>query len=107
MFQILEITEIKIGEENKLSAQLGLNLLNNMDLNKYFSGHNLKNIGRKQKYGYARRCAIWMGNFTLDPVVYITVDVKKVMSDPFRARSILVESKYIKRKARPSEQPEA
>ena len=32
---------------------------------KYFSGHNLKNIGKKQGDGYAKKCAIWKGNFTL------------------------------------------
>ena len=29
---------------------------------KYFSGHDLKNIGRKQEGRYVKTCAIWMGN---------------------------------------------
>ena len=35
-------------EENKLMTQLYPSLLNNMDPNKYFSGHNLKNTGRNR-----------------------------------------------------------
>ena len=34
-----------------------------MDPNKYFSGY--KNAGRKQKFGYAKKCAIWTGNFCI------------------------------------------
>ena len=33
-----------------------------MDPNKYFSDYHLKNAGRKQKFGYGKRCAIWTGN---------------------------------------------
>ena len=47
------------GEENKLLP----NLCNNMDPNEYLSGHNLKNTGRKRKFGYTRKYAIWMDNF--------------------------------------------
>ena len=35
------------GVESKLLPQLQLSLPNNMDPNKYFSGYNLKNAGRK------------------------------------------------------------
>ena len=56
--------------------------------NKLFRGHNLKNTGRKQKFGYARKYAILMGNFhlrifTFSPVAYIKVELKKVVSDLF------------------------
>ena len=37
-----------------------------MDLNKYFSGQNLRNTGREQKFGHARKHGIWVGNFCLD-----------------------------------------
>ena len=43
--------------------------------------------------------------FTLSPVAYITVDFKKLVSGPFHASSTLVESKFIKRKTRLSEEP--
>ena len=36
--------------------------------------------------------AIWMGNFTRNPVVYIKVDFKNVGSDLFHAGSALVEN---------------
>ena len=41
--------------------------------------------------------------FTLSPVVYTTVDFKKLVSDPFHASSTVVQSKCIKRKSRLSE----
>ena len=41
-----------------------------MDPNKNVSGHNLKNRGRKQKFGYARKYAIWRCNFYFSPVAY-------------------------------------
>ena len=34
-----------------------------MGPDEYFGGHNPKNIGRKQKAGYAKKRASWMGNF--------------------------------------------
>ena len=34
-----------------------------MGPNKYSSGNNVKNIGRKQKAGYAKKYVIWMRNF--------------------------------------------
>ena len=49
-----------------------------MDPDTYFGDHYPKNIGRKQKFRYVVKHAIWMGNFTSDPVAYITVDSKKV-----------------------------
>ena len=33
-----------------------------MDPDKCFSGYNLKNARRKQKFGYAKKCAIWAEN---------------------------------------------
>ena len=41
--------------------------------------------------------------FTLNPVVYTTVDFKEVVSDEFQADSNLVESECMKRKTRLSE----
>ena len=57
-----------------------------MDLDKYFSGYNLKNAGREQKFGYAKN-----------------VQFKKLEIDLFHAHSALVESESIKRKSRLSE----
>ena len=48
----------KSGEENKLLPKLWVSLSNNMDPDKYFSAYNLKNAGRKQKFGYANKSAI-------------------------------------------------
>ena len=72
-----------------------------MDSDEYFSGQNLKNTGRKQKFGYARKCAIWAGVFLLQ-VVKLTkqFDSENLVSDLFQAGSALVESKSIKRKTR-------
>ena len=39
-----------------------------MDPNKYFSGYNLKNTGRKQKFGYAKNVQFEQEIFTLSPV---------------------------------------
>ena len=62
-----------------------------MDSNKYFNGYNLKNAGRKQKFRYAKKCAIWTRKvFAFSHVTYITVDFKKLVSDLFHARSALV-----------------
>ena len=44
---MLEITEIKVEKKKELLPQNWLSLPNNMGPNKYFSGHNLKNIGSK------------------------------------------------------------
>ena len=66
-----------------------------MDLNKYFSGYNLKSAGRKQKFGFAKNCAREI--FTLSSVAYKTVDFKKLLID------LLVESESTKRKTRLSE----
>ena len=41
--------------------------------------------------------------FTLSPVAYITVDFKKLVSDPFHAGSSVVYSECIKIKTRLSE----
>ena len=43
---------------------------------------------------------------TLSPVVYITVDFKKLVNDLFHLGSTLVESECIKRKRRLPEEPE-
>ena len=71
-----------------------------MDPNEYFSGYNLKKAGRKQKFGYAKKCAIWTENFS---VAYTTADFNKFVSDLFHAGSALVERESIKRKTRLSE----
>ena len=74
MFQILEIAIIKIEKENKLLPQLELGLPDDIYgsysvfriiwiLIKYLSDHNLKNTGRKVKFGYVKNYAVWMGNF--------------------------------------------
>ena len=54
MFRILEIAEIKVGKITNYCLNFNLSLPNNMDLNRYFSVYNLKNGGRKQKFGYAK-----------------------------------------------------
>ena len=71
-----------------------------MDPEKYFGGHNLKNTGKKQQAWYVRKYAIWIGNFTLSPVAYITVDFKKVVSDPCHAGSTLVKKENAPREKR-------
>ena len=43
------------------------------------------------------------GLFTLSPVVYITFDFRKLVSDLFRPGSALVENRSIKRKTRLAE----
>ena len=45
----------------------------------------------------------WQELFTLDLVVYVTVDFKRVVSDHFHAGSTLIESESIKSKMRLSE----
>ena len=49
-------------EEIKLFPQFWLSLPNNVGPDKYLSGHNLKNMGKKQKFDYAKH-VIWMRNF--------------------------------------------
>ena len=71
-----------------------------MGPNKYCNGHNLKNIGRKQKVGYAKTMQSGWEIFTLSSIFHITVDFKKVVSDLFHSGSILAESECIKRKMR-------
>ena len=61
-----------------------------MDPNKYFSGYDLKNAGRKYKFEYAKNCAVWTVSFTLSPVTYITVDFKKLVNDLFYAGSAVI-----------------
>ena len=62
----------KDGEENKSLPQLWLSLPDNMDPDRYFSGYDLKNAGRKQKFGYAKIMFNLDGDvFTLSPVAYI------------------------------------
>ena len=46
------------------------------------------------------------GIFTLSLVAYVTLDLKKLVSDLFHAGSAFVGSKSIKRKTRLSEQPQ-
>ena len=58
-----------------------------MDPNKCFSGHILKNTGRKQKFGYAKNVQFGGKLFTSSPVVYIIVDFMKLVSDLFHAGS--------------------
>ena len=72
-----------------------------MDSNRYFSVYSLKDACMKQKFGYAKRRAIWTGIFYFKSCsVHITVDFKKLVSDLFHAGSPLVESECIKRKTR-------
>ena len=67
-------------------------------MNILFSSHEPKNMERKQKVGNAKKYVIWMGNFTLSPVSYVTVNFKKVVSDQkFHAGSPFVESKCMKK----------
>ena len=70
-----------------------------MNPNRYFSIHNLKNMGRKLKFGCAKKImqSGWE-IFTLSPVAYITVDFKRLVRDLSQASSTLIESKCIKRK---------
>ena len=67
MFQILEMAEVKVGEENKSLPQLKLSYSNDMDPNKYFSGYNLEDARRKQKFDMLKR-AIWTGNFYFNTI---------------------------------------
>ena len=50
-------------EENKLLPQHQLSLPNIIEPDRYFSVCNLKNAGRKQKFGYALKHAVWTANF--------------------------------------------
>ena len=63
MFQILEIAEIKVGKKTSYCLNLSLVFPIIWILIHFFSGYNLKNAGRKQKFGYAKKFAIWAGNF--------------------------------------------
>ena len=74
-----------------------------MDPNKCFNGYNLKNAGRKERFGYAKNVQSEREIFTLSPVAYITVHFKKLVSDLFHAGSALVENQSYKRKMRLSE----
>ena len=49
--------------KKKFLPKLYLSLPNNMNPYKYFSDYYLKNAGTKQKFGYARKCAISTINF--------------------------------------------
>ena len=49
-------------KENKLLPQILFSLPNNIGLLNNFGCQNLKNVTRKQKVGYAKKDAIWMGN---------------------------------------------
>ena len=53
-----------------------------MDPNKYFSGNNLKNTGRKQKFGYAKNVLLIQEIVILSPV-----DFEKFVSDLLHAGS--------------------
>ena len=94
MFQILEIAEIEVGKKTNhcLNFSSGFPIIL-IPINILVV--NLKNAGRKQKFGYAKKCAIWTGNFTLSPVTYIRVEFKKLVSDLFHAGSALVERSSI------------
>ena len=74
-----------------------------MDSDRYFSVYNLKNADKKQNFWSAKNVLFGWEIFTLSPVAYITVDIKKLVSGLFHAGSTLVESEYIKRKARLTE----
>ena len=76
MFQILEITEIWSRKKNKSLPQLLLSFPIDIKPSKYFSGHTLKNIMRKQEFGYDKKCEIWIGNFYSSLVSYIPVDYR-------------------------------
>ena len=43
MFQNFEIIETNVGKKTNHCLKFSLSLSNNMDPNKYLSGHNLKN----------------------------------------------------------------
>ena len=55
------------------------------------------------KTGYTKNVQFGREIFTLNPVAYITVDLKKLASNLFLASSALVESQSIRRKTRLSE----
>ena len=63
-----------------------------------FSDHNLKNIGRKQKFDYVKNMWFRGEIVTWSQAYFVTTDFKKVVSNPFHASSTLVESECIKRK---------
>ena len=65
MFQILEIGEIKKGKETNYRVNFTLEFPAIWILINISVVINLKNAGRKQKFGYAKKCAIWTGNFYL------------------------------------------
>ena len=50
-----------------------------MDPDRYFSVYNLKNAGRKHKFGYAKNVRFGRQIFTLGPVAYTAVDFKKLV----------------------------
>ena len=49
MFEVLEGTWIKLDLEKIIASALAKSS-SKMEPNKYYSGHNLRNIERKQKY---------------------------------------------------------
>ena len=56
-----------------------------MDPHKHFSSYNLKNGGRKQKFGHTKNMQSGWGIFTLYTVSDVTADFEKVVSDLLHA----------------------
>ena len=50
-----------------------------MDPDRYFSVYNLKNAGRKHKFGFAKNVRFGREIFTLGPVAYTAADFKKLV----------------------------
>ena len=61
-----------------------------MDPNKYFSGYNLKNARRKQKFGYAENAQFGKEIFTLSPVAYIYSKIQEIRALSFRLGKVFI-----------------
>ena len=72
---------MKIEKRKNYCLNFWLSYPSNMGPGKYFSSHNLKNMGKKQKVGYARQYVIWTRIITLSTAFYLKVDLKKVVND--------------------------
>ena len=95
-----------MGKKTNYCLSFSFVFPNNMDPNRYFSGYNLKNAGRKQKFGYAKNVQFGREIFTLSHVAYITVDFKKLVSDLFHAGSALVKANVPREKRGHQNDPE-
>ena len=76
--------------------------------NKYFSGYNLKNAGRKQIICLVMLKSVQFGQeiFTLSLVAYITVDFKTLVSDLFHYGFALVKKNLSREKRSYQNSPE-